>query len=190
MKKAFSSLTARVTASTLFLMVGLVLGMLALTSTRLRSAVPGSGTINTGGPTLIWDGDATGTGSANGEDTCVENVPHLPGDNCDTFTLTVGGTPADWETAAKRIEIKITPPASQDDYDLVIHKTDNSGPIIDSSGHGAGIPEVAHISPATDGVGVFTVHVVYFTTTPPDQYHGTATLVSLIPPPPPSGAAG
>ena len=184
MKKISSSVTARATIGTLFLIASIVLVVLALSTTRSRSASPAAGTIAspTGSP-LAWDGTATGTGSAGGESTCVETV------NCDTFTLTVGGTQAAWATAGKRIEVKITPPASQDDYDLVIHKTSNSGPIVDSSGNGAGIPEVAHISPATDGVGVFTVHVIYFATTPPDQYHGTATVVPLVPSPPPAAPA-
>jgi hypothetical protein len=187
--KTSSTTTARVAISTLFFMTGLVLIVLALTTARSRSATPGSGSMTTSSAALAWDGNAIGTGSASAEDTCVENNPHLPGDNCDTFTLTVAGTPADWATASKRIEVRITPPASQDDYDLYIHKTNNSGPIVDSSGHGAGRTEVAHISPATDGVGVFTIHVVYFTTTPPDQYHGTATVVPLIPPAPPAAPA-
>jgi hypothetical protein len=113
----------------------------------------------------------------------------VEGISCDTFTLTVGGTPADWAAASKRIEVKTLAPNGADDYDLVIHKTDNNGPIVDSSGAGAGVTqpevEVAHISPATDGVGVFTVHVIYFSTIPGDQYQGTATVVPLIPPQPP-----
>src|SRR6266436_8936767 len=115
-------LTARATIGTLFLITSIVLVVLALSTTRSRSATPGSGTIAspTGSP-LAWDGTATGTGSAGGEGTCVETV------NCDTFTLSVGGTQADWVTAGKRIEVKITPPFSQDDYDLVIHKTSNAG---------------------------------------------------------------
>src|SRR5438132_8678694 len=64
------------------------------------AAAPPSGTIaSPAGAALAWDGDAVGSGSASGESTCVENTPHLPGDNCDTFTLTVGGTPADWAAA-------------------------------------------------------------------------------------------
>jgi hypothetical protein len=181
MKKSSSSIAARATLGALFLIISIVLVVLALFTPGSRSAAPPSGTINTGGPTLAWDGTAPGVPpSANGESTCVE------GTNCDTFTLTVGGTQGDWVTAGKRIEVRITPPASQDDYDLVIHKTSNSGTIVDSSGNGAGIPEVAHISPATDGVGVFTVHVVYFATIPADQYHGTATVVPLTPTPPPA----
>src|SRR6266404_1735256 len=122
MKTNPSSLRARATIGTLFLIASIVLVVLALSTTRSRSATPGSGTITgpTGSP-LTWDGNAVGTGAANGESTCVENDPHLPGDNCDTFTLTVGGTPADWATAGKRIEVKTLAPGGADDYDLVIH---------------------------------------------------------------------
>ncbi|HEY2139954.1 MAG TPA: hypothetical protein VGH00_07735, partial [Chthoniobacterales bacterium] len=182
MKTAAFSTTARVTGATLFLVAAIFLILLAVSS-RLPSATPPTGSIGTAGPALAWDGTAAGTGAANGESTCVEGV------SCDTFTVTVTGTQADWANAAKRIEVKIAPPASQDDYDLVIHKDNNSGKIVDSSGNSAGIPEVAHINPATDGVGIFTVHVIYFATTPPDQYHGTATVVSLTPPAPPAAAS-
>ena len=144
-----------------------------------QGANPAAGSINaTDTSPVPWNGNAAGTGAANGESTCVDGV------SCDTFTLTVNGTVANW--AGKRIEVRISPPASQDDYDLVIHKTSNSGPIVDNSGNGAGITEVAHIDPATNGTGVFTVHVIYFATTPPDQYHGTATVVPLTPTPPPA----
>jgi len=179
MKKNSSSVTARVTAGTLFLTASIVLVVLALSPTRSRSANPSSGTIAspTGSP-LTWVGTATGTGAANGESTCVEGI------SCDTYTLTVGGTPADWAAASKRIEVKTVAPSGADDYDLVIH--DDSGSIVDSSGNGAGVTsdevEVAHINPATDGVGVFTVHVVYFATVPGDQYQGSATVVPAIPP--------
>src|SRR5438477_3899899 len=183
MKKAASSLTARVTAATLFVLSGLVLLLLAVSSPRLSSATPASGSIGPAGAPVAWDGTATGTGAANGESSCVDGV------NCDTFTLTVTGTQSDWANAGKRIEVKITPPATQDDYDLVIHKDNNSGKTIDSSGNGAGVPEVAHINPAVDGVGAFTIHVIYFATTPPDQYHGTATVVPLTPSPPPQAPA-
>lgn len=183
MKKTTFSLNARTSVSTLFLIGALVLVLLAISGQRSNSATPASGSIGPASAALSWNGTAAGTGAANGESTCVEGV------SCDTFTLTVTGTQADWANAVKRIEVRITPPASQDDYDLVIHKDNNSGKIIDSSGNGAGIAEVAHISPATDGVGVFTVHVIYFATVPADQYHGTATVVSVTPPAPPAAAS-
>ena len=190
MKSNPSSLRARATIGTLFLIASIVLVVLALSTTRSRSANPpnnASTPLTPTGSPLAWDGTATGTGAANGESSCVEGI------SCDTFTLTVGGTQADWATASKRIEVKTLAPSGADDYDLVIHKTSNSGPIVDSSGAGAGVTqdevEVAHISPATDGVGVFTVHVIYFATVPSDQYRGTATVVPLTPSPAPPAPA-
>jgi hypothetical protein len=195
MKKSSSSITARAAISTLLLITSIGLVVFALFVPSSRSANPMSGTMS--GPTaspLSWVGTATGTGAANGESTCVEHDPHLPGDNCDTYFLYVGGTPAGWATAKKRIEVTTTAPNGADDYDLVIHACatatctidDNNGPIVDSSGAGAGITsdevEVAHISPATDGVGGFTVHVIYFSTIPGDQYQGAASVVPLVPP--------
>ena len=156
-------------------------GLLAMLS---FAAAPPSGSIS---PTTVvpvaWDGTVLGVPpAANGESTCIE------GTNCDTFTLTVNGTQADWMSAGKRIEIKISSVTGTDDYDLVVHKTSNTGTIIDSSGNSGGSPEVGHINPATDGVGVFTVHVIYFASVPPDQYHGTAAVVPLTPTPPPAAA--
>src|ERR1700730_4541721 len=88
--------------------VVLALVAFAIPLFRARASSPTTGTINVSPPTLVaWDGTAVGTGAANGESSCVENNPHLPGDNCDTFTLTAGGTPADWAAAAKRIEVKL-----------------------------------------------------------------------------------
>ena len=65
---------------------------------RMRAANPTSGMISTSSPPLAWDGTALG-GTSNGEATCVEGV------NCDTFTLTVAGTPADW--AGKTIQVDL-----------------------------------------------------------------------------------
>ena len=55
---------------------------------KTGAANPTSGTITPGSTRVEWDGTAAG-GVSNGEDTCVEGV------SCDTFTLTVNGTPAD-----------------------------------------------------------------------------------------------
>ncbi len=148
------------------------------------AATPPTGTITSTTTTpLSWVGSAPATGAANGESSCIETGAAA---NCDTFTLTVGGLPTDWTN--KRIEVRVSPPNSYDDYDLVIHKTSNTGPIIDTSANGAGITEVAHINPASDGVGIYTVHVIYFTTVPGDQYLGSAAVVPLTPVPPPAAA--
>jgi hypothetical protein len=141
------------------------------------AANPPAGSISVNSSPVTWVGTATGTGAANGESSCVENV------NCDTFTLTVDPL-ANW--TGKKIEVRIQQASSLDDTDLVIHKTSNAGPIISSSGSGAGITEVGYINPTSDGTGVFTVHVIYFATIVGDQYHGSAEVVPLNPTPPPA----
>jgi len=152
--------------------LGLYIGMLSF------AANPPSGTISATTTTAgSWVGTATGTGDVAGESSCVEGV------TCNTFTLTVDPT-SDW--TGKRVEVRIQQAASYDDTDLVIHKGDNSGPIVATSGNGAGITEVGYITPSTDGTGVFSVHVIYFTTVAGDQYHGSATVVPLTPTPPPA----
>src|SRR5439155_1367657 len=54
-----------------------------------QAATPQAGTIGPNDQPLTWQGPPTGGASAS-EATCVEGL------NCDTFTLTVGGAPADW----------------------------------------------------------------------------------------------
>ena len=134
--------------------LGLYIGMLSF------AANPPSGTISATTTTAVsWVGTAAGTGNVAGESSCVEGV------TCDTFTLTVDPT-SDW--TGKRVEVRIQQAASYDDTDLVIHKGDNNGPIVATSGNGAGITEVGYITPSADGTGVFSVHVIYFTTVPGD----------------------
>jgi hypothetical protein len=145
---------------------------------RLGAANPTSGTITPSSPPVTWMATAAG-GASNGEDTCVEGV------NCDTFTLTVSGTPADW--AGKKINVSISWVVAANDYDLFIHKGDNSGPVISSSTHGApGTVEEGKIDPSVDGTGVFTVHVTYFTGAVADGPHGVAKVVPFDVPPLPA----
>jgi hypothetical protein len=181
MKKKSSSesafLNPRVFAAFVLCGLGAVLGVISF------AANPPSGGIAVTGPQAPfngrWVGTATATGAANGESSCVETV------NCDTFTLTVDPTSV-W--TGKRVEVRIEQATNDDDTDLVIHKGSNAGPIIASSGNGAGITEVGYINPNTDGTGVYTVHVIYFATVPGDQYHGTVEVVPLVPAPPPNAA--
>ncbi len=132
-----------------------------------RGAVPSNGSIGPDDAQIEWDGNAIGGASA-GEETCEEGI------NCDTFTLEVLGTEADWQD--KLIHVSITWLNPANDYDLYIHKDSNDGPIVGQAGDGA--PETledAAILPASDGVGTYTVHVVYFSVVP-DQYHGVAAV--------------
>ncbi len=175
MKKSSSSATARVTIGTLFLVIGVFLVVFALSTTSLRSASPSSGTLNPAGPVVNWAGTATG-GSSLDESTCVEGV------NCDTFILTLSGTPTDWTGLKARIVISCADPSGATDYDLYVHKGDNSGPIVPGgqSANSGTPPEVVDLDPndPNTGTGQFSVHVVYFSATAAFQYSGTASPIS------------
>ena len=123
MKTNPASLTARVTIGALFLIIGVALVVLALSATGLRSATPTAGTLNPTGPTVTWAGTAAGGGSLD-ESTCVEGV------NCDTYILTLSGTPTAWTGLKARIVISSPDPTGLTDYDLYVHKGTNSGPIV------------------------------------------------------------
>src|SRR6266487_3467311 len=175
MKKISSSMTARATLGALFFVISVFLVVFALFTTGLRSATPSAGTLNPGGATVNWAGTATG-GSSLDESTCVEGV------NCDTFILTLSGTPADWTGLKARIVISDADPSGVTDYDLYVHKGDNSGPIVPGgiSANGGTPPEVVDLDPSNPaiGTGQFSVHVVYFSATAAFQYAGSASAIS------------
>lgn len=172
--------------------------LLAIALPAFKSALasnPANATINPTTTTpVMWMGTGTGGGALNAplglinaEDLCQEGL------TCDTFTLNVGGTAADWSNKLIRIKIEWMLPAT--DYDLYIHKDSNSGPVVASSGRGATSPtepltwEDTTIDPSVQGTGVYTVHAVYYVATALDQYHGSATIESKPaqpPAPPPS----
>jgi hypothetical protein len=147
----------------------------------LHAANPTSGSISLSSGPVSWTGTAAG-GAYNGESTCVEMV------NCDTFTLTVLGTPADW--SGKRVQVAMSWVVLANDYDIYIHKGDNSGPVVDQAAHGApSTSETAYIEAGdldASGSTTFTVHVGYFTGEIADEYHCLATVVPAFPPPPPA----
>ncbi|PYJ19171.1 MAG: hypothetical protein DME94_00580, partial [Verrucomicrobia bacterium] len=68
------------------------------------------------------------------------------------------------------------------DYDVYVHKGDNSGPIVPGgeSAHGGTPPEIVDLDPSNPdiGTGQFSVHVVYFSAFAGFQYSGSATPVS------------
>src|SRR5437762_13747219 len=119
MKKISSSMTARATFGALFLVIGVFLVVFALFTTGLRSAQPSSGTLNPGGPVVNWAGTAVGGGSTD-ESTCVEGV------NCDTFWVTLSGTPTSWSGLEARIVISDADPSALTAYDLYVHKGYNT----------------------------------------------------------------
>jgi hypothetical protein len=142
----------------------------ALTAVPLFGSNPTSASVSVSTTTPItWTGTALGGSAPNGESTCVQGV------NCDTFTVTVNGSVADWNGKAARVVINWLLPAT--DYDVYIHKGTITGEEADHSGDGLTTSEDALIIPSQDGVGVFVVNVVYFVGTPSDQYHGTIDVV-------------
>lgn len=171
--------TRRVLIAAAFILSLLTLALPGLNTTRASSPI--GATINPTATTPVtWIGTAVAGGTLNapvgigGEDLCQEGL------TCDTFTLTVGGTNADW--AGKQIRIKIEWLLPVTDYDLYIHKDSNSGPLVANSGRGATSPtdpltwEDTTIDPSITGTGVYTVHAVYYLATAADQYHGSATI--------------
>src|SRR6185295_6897171 len=91
---------------------------------RARASIPTGATINPTATTPVtWTGTSVAGGALNapvsigGEDLCQEVL------TCDTFTLTVGGTSADWAGKMNHIKIEWMLPVT--DYDLYIHKDSN-----------------------------------------------------------------
>jgi hypothetical protein len=127
-------------------------------------------------------GFADPSGTAGGEDTCVD------GQTCDVFTLTLTGNPADWAGKKARVDIHWT--NSGNDYDMYVHKGTVTGTLVASSAQGGTTSESAEIDPNKAGVGtgVFVVHVVYWSVppvpTPIDQYSGVVSVVSATAPNP------
>jgi hypothetical protein len=109
---------------------------------------------------------------------------------CDTLTLNVGGTVADWAGKVVRVKIEWNLPVT--DYDLYIHKGSNSGPLVASSGRGITSPtdlltiEDTTIDPSASGTGLYTIRAVYYAATTLDQYRGSAAveLKPVVPPSP------
>lgn len=168
--------------------LGMVIALPVFSSTS--ASTPTGATINPAATAPVtWNGTATGGGAINAplligsEDLCQEGL------TCDTFTLTVGGTAADWSGKLIRVKIEWLLPVT--DYDLYIHKDSNTGPLVGSSGRGATSAtepltwEDTTIDPAITGTGVYTIRAVYYLATALDQYRGSATIETKPAQPPP-----
>src|SRR5262249_34471037 len=143
-----------------------------------RAQNPGSGTIHaTDTSSINWVSTHPAPGAAvNSESLCVDDV------NCETFTLTVAGTQADW--AGKRVQVLLTWASGLNEYDIYIHQGSNAGKLVTSAMNGPGITsQVAFIDVSTWGTGVFTIHVAYDITpaSATDLYHGSVSVVAQTP---------
>lgn len=148
----------------------------------VAASQPASGSLSANGSAVTFSGSALGGASPEAETTCVEGV------NCDTFTLTLTGTAADWSGKSARVSLSWLLPAT--DYDMYIHKDSITGPVVASSALGVTTAEAAEISPAQSGTGTYAVRVVYFAAAG-DQYGGRAEVVTNagdVPPPAGAGA--
>ena len=157
------------------LLVSLVLSVQSFASN------PATVTVTRTNPNVTWTGTAVATGAAptNAESSCVEGV------NCDTLILKVVGNRSDY--AGKLIQVRIGWTIDANDYDLYVHRDSNAGAEVGHSYDGA--PQTSEttvidpitLSPDANNVTTYTVHVVYFTVTPGDQYVGTTQLVDKPP---------
>jgi hypothetical protein len=161
-----------------FLLATAVVGMFFAPLRSVSASAPSGGTLSpTSITTVTWSGTSPG-GVCESESTCIDGV------NCDTFKLTIGGSPADWAGKLARIDIDWLTVAH--DYALSVHKGDNSGPVIAFSDNPVDSPrnwEAVEIDPAALGTGDYSVRVIYFAATAANQYAGTA---KVIPKPPSS----
>src|SRR5712671_2692590 len=176
------------------LLVFLVVVILAIVAQPTAQASnPTNGTLSLSSAPVTWKGTAIGGGAQNdlgngvvgAEDLCQEGV------TCDTYTLSISGTPADWANARKLVHVHLGWTIPTQDFDLYIHRGDLNGPVVANSGNGAtnGIltSEDAELDPSSPsiGTGTFTVHVVYYAATSAEQYTGTASVANVPPPPTP-----
>ena len=161
-------------------------------SETTEAAAPVTGSVSAiEGVSVSWVGTLTGTPpAANGEPSCVDSVGTVG--NCDTYTLTVNGNPADW--TGKRIRVRLTWLLPANDYDMVVRKETNGVPglqgdgvappatlddTIGTSGNGTNTEEEVVISPADTGTGIYYIRSVYFAAAGPgDPYQGTASVFS------------
>jgi hypothetical protein len=142
---------------------------------------PASGSLSASGGAVTFTGTALGGASPEAETTCVEGV------NCDTFTLTLAGTSADWN--GKNVRVSLSWLLVATDYDLYIHKDNITGPVVASSALGVTTAEAAEINVAQSGTGTYAVRVVYFAAVA-DQYTGRAEVVTSQSDNPPPTSAG
>lgn len=150
------------------------------------AANPTGGTITpTSTAALTWIGTADGIPpNTDGVDAC-DDPAFGEGHGCDTYTLDISGTPADW--AGKQVHVQIVWGLPSTDYDLYVQK---NGATVANSGAGGTTIEQVDLNPSSPsiGTGQFTVRVVYFAPNTSDQYSGAASVKSAGSPPVPAPA--
>lgn len=132
---------------------------------------PSSGTLNPRvGSSATWTGTGV-AGVTTDETTCVD------GTDCDVFTVTLSGSPADYRGMV--LAIGITHTLAVNDYDLFVHKGSLAGPVVASAT--AGVPETGEslvIDPTVSGTGTYIVHIVDSAVAPGDTVNGVASIIA------------
>lgn len=176
-----------------------MLGGSKLTELPTEAATPASGGINAtiGATAPPWTGTKLVGASANGEPTCTTGDDAAA--NCDVYTLTVNGVPADW--VGKLISVRLNWTLPADDYDMVVRKETNGtagmqgdgvspaaqlDAVVGTSGNGTNTFEEVVISPSDSGVGIYYIRAIYYAVpnVATDQYQGSATVVTSAGAPP------
>ena len=160
------------------------IGLSLLLSAAARAATPTSGSIapTQGSPTTWQGGIPAGTNQSNGETLCQEGV------TCETFALSVTGSPADW--AGKVVHVAASWKLVTTEYDVFIHQGALTGPLIGSAQNGPGVTSnEVNIDPATAGTGLFVVHIAGAQSVTADQYAGSVTAIPAPATPQPAKVA-
>ena len=151
------------------LLLGLLLGLIALLPAAVHAAVPGAGTVSQATPTSSWTGGPFLTSNPSG--LCLTGVDP----SCDTYALTI--TPP--ATGNYTVEITTTPSSEGDDYDLYVNGP--SGATVGSSTTSGGHEKVVLTNPPA---GTYSVSTLAWLVTPGGTYQGKATLAVASTPPP------
>jgi len=165
----------RIIAACIFFLMA---GLLAFVSI---AATPATGTLDPGGAAVTWSGFAAAAPvgvTAPDPATCQVGV------NCDNFTLTLSGAPADWAGQKARVKISSTDTAS--DFDLYIHKGTSKTPtgvplgarVGSSASDGSNEEVTLDPTQASIGTGSFTVQVVYFLVASGVKYNADESSIS------------
>jgi len=172
--------SARTTLVALLFLIGLtLLFVLPFIGTCAQSQTSGSINPDGTGANLTFVGNHNSVGGNIQENTCVDTTPAA---SCETYVLTVNGTPADWAAAGKKIQVLLTWNSGGNEYDIYIHQGNTvDGPLVTSAIQGPGQEtQVAIIDPSSAGTGTFTIHIAYDVTPTAAVDHYTANITAVI----------
>jgi hypothetical protein len=143
----------------------------------VSGATPSSGTVSPASPTVTWQGHqyaaAANTAGATGDvEPCVPAALDPSDTLCDHFKITVGVDSSFWNTTDGGLNVTITWPSSDNDFDLYIY--DAAGNLVDSSTQGGTTYEQVFVPLAA---GAYEVDVAPFTVVN-SGYSATASFVT------------